>query len=306
MKTRLFLLVTSLALLLAACAPAAPTPAPATSTPLAAAQPETPAQPSPAAERKLNITVSILPQKYFVERIGGEFVNVSVMVLPGASPATYEPKPEQMTALAQADAYISIGVPFEKAWLEKIQAANPKMKMVDTTQGIERKATPKGGFDPHIWLSPSLVKIQSQTIYKALAELDPAHKDAYQANLDAFLKDIDALDAEIRATLANTKTKKFIVFHPAWGYFARDYGLEMIPIEVGGQEPSAQELASLIEKAKAENIKVVFVQPEFSQEDAKTIAREIGGQVLAIGALHPDWLNNLKKVAETFAAVLNQ
>ncbi len=157
----------------------------------------------------------------------------------------------QMTALAQADAYISIGVPFEKAWLEKIQAANPKMKMVDTTQGIERKATPNGGFDPHIWLSPALVKIQSQTIYNALAELDPAHKDAYQANLAAFLKDIDALDAEIRATLANTKTKKFIVFHPSWGYFARDYGLEMILIEVGGQEPSAQELANLIEKAKS-------------------------------------------------------
>lgn len=263
-------------------------------------------QPTLAAERKLNITVSILPQKYFVERIGGEFVKVSVMVPPGNSPATYEPKPEQMKALAEADAYVSIGVPFEKAWLEKIQAANPKMKMVDTTQGIERQVTPKGGFDPHIWLSPSLVKIQAQTIYNALVELDPAHKDAYQANLEAFLKDIDALDAEIRAILANTKTKKFIVFHPAWGYFARDYGLEMIPIEVGGQEPSAQELAKLIERAKAENIKVVFVQPEFSQEDAKTIAREIGGEVLAISPLSPDWLNNMKKVAKTFADVLNR
>lgn len=228
------------------------------------------------------------------------------MVLPGASPATYEPKPEQMTALAQSVAYFSIGVPFEKAWIEKIQAANPKMKMVDTTQGIERKATPNGGFDPHIWLSPSLVKIQSETIYKALAELDPAHEAEYKNNLDAFIKDIDSLDAEIRATLAKVATKKFIVFHPAWGYFARDYGLEMIPIEVGGQEPSAQELAALIEKARAENIKVVFVQPEFSKEDAETIAREIGGKTLTISPLNPDWLNNLKNVAETFAAVLSQ
>jgi zinc transport system substrate-binding protein len=177
---------------------------------------------------------------------------------------------------------------------------------VDTTQGIERKATANGGFDPHIWLSPSLVKIQAETIYKALAELDPAHKDAFKANFDAFIKDIDALDADIRATLEKTKTKKFIVFHPAWGYFARDYGLEMIPIEVGGQEPSAQELAGLIEKAKAGNIKVVFVQPEFSQEDAETIAKEIGGKTLSISALNPDWLGNLNSVAKTFAAVLNQ
>lgn len=257
-------------------------------------------------EGKLNITVSILPQKYFVERVGGEFVNVSVMVQPGESPATYEPKPEQMTALAQADAYISIGVPFEQAWLEKIQAANANMKMVDTTQGIECTATANGGFDPHIWLSPSLVKVQSETIYNTLAELDPAHEAEYKANLEAFHADIDALDAEIRATLEKTESKKFIVFHPAWGYFARDYGLEMIPIEVGGQEPSVQELAGLIEKAKAENIKVVFAQPEFSQEDAETIANEIGGKTLAISPLNPDWLNNLKSVAETFAAVLNQ
>lgn len=285
MKHKFFLLVMAFAFLLAACAPA---------------------EPVPAEADKLNVTVSILPQKYFVERIGGEFVNVSVMVLPGESPATYEPKPDQMTALANSAAYISIGVPFEKSWLEKFQAANSNMKMVDTTQGIERKATADGGFDPHIWLSPSLVKVQSQTIYNALAELDPAHAADYKANLETFIQDINALDADIRATLDKTETKKFIVFHPAWGYFARDYGLEMIPIEVGGQEPSAQELAGLIEKAKAENIKVVFVQPEFSQEDAETIAREIGGKTLSIASLNPDWLGNLKSVAETFAAVLNQ
>jgi zinc transport system substrate-binding protein len=273
------------ALLIAACAPA-PTPAPTTGA--------------------LNIVVSIVPQKYFVERIGGEFVNVSVMVLPGENPATYEPKPEQMVELTKAAAYVSIGVPFENSWLEKFQAANPNMKMVDTTQGVERIATPDGGFNPHIWLSPALVKIQSETIYNALVELDPAHEADFKSNLDAFIKDIDALDSEIRATLEKTASKKFIVFHPAWGYFARDYGLQEIPIEVGGQEPSAQELAGLIETAKADNIKVVFAQPEFSQEDAQTIAKEIGGEVLAINSLAPDWLANLQKVAETFAAVLNQ
>lgn len=280
-------------LLLAAC-----TPTPVT-TPTATPAPEDSIEP-------LNVTVSILPQKYFVERIGGDLVNVSVMVQPGESPATYEPKPEQMTALANSVAYISIGVPFEKAWLEKFQAANSSMKMVDTTQGIDRKETPDGGFDPHIWLSPSLVKIQSETIYSALAVLDPDNEGVYKANLDAFISDIEELDANIRTTLEKTESKKFIVFHPAWGYFAQDYGLEMIPVEVGGQEPSAQELAALIEQAKAENIKVVFAQPEFSQEDAETIAQEISGEVILIGPLNPDWLNNLNKVAETFANVLNK
>ena len=283
MKRKFLLLVLTASLVLAACAPAAKVPA-----------------------GTLNITVSILPQEYFVERIGGEYVKVNVMVEPGANPATYEPKPGQMVALANASAYFSIGVPFEDAWLQKIQAANLKMKMVDTTQGIERIATNDGGFDPHIWLSPALVKIQSQTIYNTLAELDPAHIDQFKANLDAFLSDIDQLDTQIRTTIANTRSKKFIVFHPAWAYFARDYGLEEIPIEVGGQEPSAQELAKLIQLAKDDNIKVVFVQPEFNQENAKTIAREIGGEVLSIDPLAPDWLANLQKVSDTFAAVLNQ
>ena len=290
MKRKFVVLVLTASFVLAACAPTATTPVPAAKVPVGA----------------LNITVSILPQEYFVERIGGEYVKVNVMVEPGANPATYEPKPGQMVALANASAYFSIGVPFEVAWLPKIQAANLKMKMVDTTQGVERIATNDGGFDPHIWLSPALVKIQSQTIYNALAGLDPAHKDQFKANLDAFLSDIDKLDTQIRATIANTRSKKFIVFHPAWGYFARDYGLEEIPIEVGGQEPSAQELAKLIQQAKSENIKVVFVQPEFNQENAKTIAREIGGKVLSIDPLAPDWLANLQKVSDTFAAVLNQ
>jgi zinc transport system substrate-binding protein len=274
----------------------------------------------PESTGPLKVTVSILPQKYFVERIGGEHVDVNVMVQPGASPATYEPKPEQLTALGKADAYVSIGVPFEKAWLDRIASANPSMLMVDTTQGIERM--PMGLYrhhgeeehqedetenpDPHIWLSPTLVKTQAQTIYEALVELDPAHKDAYKANLDSFISDIGALDADIRETLRGVENRRFMVFHPSWGYFARDYGLEMIPIEVGGQEPSAAELAALIAKAQEEGIKVVFAQPEFSTRAAETIAQEIGGQVLLISPLAPDWLDNLRRVADTFAEVLSK
>jgi len=249
----------------------------------------------------LNVTVSILPQTYFVERIGGEHVDVNVMVQPGSSPATYEPKPEQLTALSKADAYISIGVPFESAWLDKIAAANENMRMVDTTQGIE-----KVGQDPHIWLSPELVKIQSQTIYAALSELDPAHEAEFKANLDAFIADIEELQTDIKGTLTGLKSDKFMVFHPAWSYFGREFGLEQISIEIGGQEPSAAELADLVRTTQREGIQVIFAQPEFSTENAQTIANEIGGEVLLISPLNADWLTNMRYVAETFAEILGQ
>ena len=259
----------------------------------------------PASSAVLNVTLSILPQQYFVERIGGENVAVNVMVLPGESPATYEPKPDQLRALSEAQAYVSIGVPFEQAWLERISSANPDMLMVDTTQGIERLGDPEHP-DPHIWLSPRLVKIQAQTIYEALAQLDPEHQTAYHANLERFLEDIDALDADIRSTLSGLEQRKFMVFHPSWGYFARDYDLEMIPIEIGGQEPSAAELTALIERAQAEDIRVIFAQPQFSTKKAQTIAEEIDGEVLLIDPLAPDWLDNLRQVTATFADVLGK
>ncbi|NWF79405.1 MAG: zinc ABC transporter substrate-binding protein [Chloroflexi bacterium] len=262
--------------------------------------------PAAATEAPLQVMVSILPQKYFVERVGGDRVEVAVMVEPGASPATYEPKPEQLTALSQAKAYFSIGVPFEQAWLERIQSANPAMLLVDTAAGIERMPMGAGGEnrDPHIWLSPTLVKTQAQTIADALAQIDPEYATAYQSRLDGFHADIDTLDAGIRQTLDGVSQRKFMVFHPSWGYFARDYGLEQIPIEIGGQEPSAAELAALIERAQAEQIKVIFAQPQFSTRDAETIASQIGGEVLLIDPLNPDWLGNLQTVAETFARVM--
>lgn len=251
----------------------------------------------------LKITVSILPQRTFVQRIGGEHVEVNVMVSPGESPATYEPSPAQLRALSEADAYVSIGVPFEQAWLDRIAAGNAEMMMVDTTEGIQRIGGPENP-DPHIWLSPRLVKIQAETIYEALAKLDAAHAKDFQDNLNAFLADIDALDAEIRETLAGVEQRSFIVFHPSWGYFARDYDLEMMPIEVGGQEPSAAELAEMIARAREEDIKVIFAQPEFSTEAAETIADEIGGEVLLISPLAEDWLANMRRVADTLARQL--
>lgn len=266
----------------------------------------------------IHIMVSIAPQRYFVERIGDGYVTVDVMVPPGAEPHTFEPKPLQLKAISRADAYLRIRIDFENAWIDKIQAANPRMLMVDTTQGIQRlpmatsqadapsdHASADENLDPHIWLSPTLVKIQAQTIYTTLVRLDAPHQAAYQANLEQFLADINTLDRDIRQSLEGVTSRKFIVSHPGWAYFARDYGLEMIPIEVGGQEPSAAELANLVTEAKQENIRVVFAEPQFSQQAAEAIAHEIGGEVLLIDPLAGDWLDNLRHVAATFTRVLS-
>jgi zinc transport system substrate-binding protein len=300
----LFLLLLVFMVVLVACAPAEP----------AAPAEEAPAEEALAEEEAaldvepLQVTVSILPQKYFVERIGGQYVVPTVMVLPGESPATYEPKPEQLTALSQAKAYFRMGVPFENAWMDRFAAVNDSMVIVDTREGANLRSWEGAPdkIDPHIWLSPAEVKVQARTIKDTLAELDPEHAATFQANLDSFIADIDALDADIRQTLEGFTDRKFVVFHPAWGYFARDYELEMVPVEVGGLEPSAAELAALITLVQEENIKFIFAQPEFSTKEAETIAQETGGEVLLISPLNPDWLSNLNYVADTFARVLSQ
>ena len=256
----------------------------------------------------LKVTVSILPQQYFIERLGGVHVEVNVMVLPGESPATYEPRPDQISALAEATAYFRIGVPFEDAWMERIVSVNREMMIVDTTQGIERVPLRADGRnpDPHIWLSPLLVKVQAQTMCDALVKLDPLHAGDYRSNLEVLQADIDALDADIRSKLDDLQTRTFVVFHPAWGYFAREYNLEMIPVEIDGHEPSAAELAGLISLARQEGIRFVFAQPQFEVTEVEIIAGEIGGQVLLIDALSPDWLNNLRSVANTFSEVMGE
>jgi zinc transport system substrate-binding protein len=264
-----------------------------------------------------------LPLEYFVKKIGGDRFSVNVMVQPGAEPATYEPKPQQMGALSKAEAYISIGVPFEKAWMSKIKAANSQMLIIDSAKGIQRMEMMthhhhgqeehdhehlEDGktLDPHIWLSPQLVKVQAKNIYQGLIQLDPSNKEQYKQNLDQFRAEIDQLDQIIKQNLAGIKNRKFIVFHPAWGYFARDYNLEQVPIEVEGQEPSAAELAELIQEAREENIKIIFAQPEFNRKSAETIAQEIGGKVLLITPLAPNWSDNLLQVSQTFAEVLKK
>ncbi len=266
---------------------------------------------------KLTVFVSILPQKYFVQQIGKDFVDVHVMVLPGASPATYEPKPRQMTTLSRADIYFSIGVPFEKVWLQKIVAATPEMKLIPIDRGIEKISMmpvhedekndhhDHGALDPHIWLSPPLVKKQARTILEALIEVDPDKALEYQSNYDVFIFEIDRLDMELKNIFADRQGLKFMVFHPSWGYFARTYGLMQVPIEIEGKDPKPAQLKKLIETARAQHIKVVFVQPQFSSRSARQIAREIGVQVVTADSLALNWSENLEEVAGKIKAVLN-
>ena len=266
---------------------------------------------------KIKVFVSILPQAYFVNRVGGDRVDVSVMVGPGHSPATYEPVPKQIAALSKASLFFRIGVPFETVWIDRISRANPGMRVIDTHQGINLLAM-KAHFhdhdhghhhgealkDPHIWLSLRLVKIQTENICNALISEDPAHRSLYDDNLRAFHRDLDGLDANITEALRDVKSRKFMAFHPAWSYFAADYGLAQIPIEMEGKEPTARTLSYLIEQAKKEGIKVVFVQRQFSKKSAETVANAINGKVIQIDPLAGDYLDNMRRIARAFAGAL--
>jgi zinc transport system substrate-binding protein len=264
---------------------------------------------------RLEIVVGILPQQYFAQKIGGDRIHVGVMVAAGSEPEAYEPKPQQFQEISQADAYIGVGGIFEEVWGERLKTANPQLLIVDGSAGItkipieehdhghgEEAAHGDEYPDPHTWLSPKLAKIHAQNIYQTLVKLDPASQAFYEANLQTLLTEIDQLDQAIAAKLANLKSRNMLVFHPSWGYFAKDYNLKQIPIEVGGQEPSAAELANLITLAKAENIRMIFAQYQFNAQAAKAIANEIGAEVLYLDPLAADWSANLLEMATQIAA----
>lgn len=269
----------------------------------------------------VRVFVSILPQEYFVERVGGPKVKVQALVKPGASPATYEPTPRQLAELSQAAVFFRIGVPFEDVLLPTIAQTMHRLRIVDTRRGITLRAMKahrslggeenahrdhltKAGLDPHIWLSPRLVKVQAQTMADALCKIDPSDCDEYMKNLENFSKELDAVDASLAEALAPVRGRTFLVFHPAWGYFADAYGLNQEPIELEGKEPSAKQLARIIDKAKLENVRVIFVQPQFSQTVVKTIAQSIQGMVVPIDPLARDYLTSLRNIAPMVSETL--
>ena len=285
---------------------------------------------APVLAGEMGVFVSIVPQKFFVEKIGGSLVDVSVLVEPGASPHTYEPKPGQMAALSKASLYFAIGVNFEDVWLDRIQAANPALKIVHSEKGVEKipmmahhhhedEATSEKdrdheqvvdhdheqkGLDPHIWTSPAEVKIIAGNIKEALVQVDPDNRAVYETNYQTFIKELDKVDQELKNVFAGREGMRFMVFHPAWGYLARDYGLVQIPVELEGKEPKPSQLRALIQEARDEDVKVIFVQPQFSTKSAQVIAKAIGGRVVFANPLAYDWLENLRKQAALFKEAL--
>jgi zinc transport system substrate-binding protein len=252
---------------------------------------------------EISAFVSILPQAYFVERIGGNYVNVTVLVGPGQSPATYEPTPKQMARLGRSQLYFRIGTPFERGFIDKIYRTFTNLTIIDTRKGVTLRYFKQSQElevpDPHIWLDPKRVKIQAETISQALKKTDPAHADEYEKNLKAFQADLDSVDAKIAGILAPLKGGKLYVFHPAFGYFAESYGLTQIAVEKEGKEPSPKQLSRLINKAKREGVRVIFVQPQYATKEARTVARAIGGAVVPINPLPRDYLKNLEDMANS-------
>jgi len=265
------------------------------------------------AQQKIPVFVTILPQKYFVEQIGGEFVKVSVLVQPGKSAETYEPTPRQMTEFSQAKLYFSIGMPFEEIWLPKLKANNPQMRFVDAKENLTLRTLETlhhhedhdhGLYDPHIWLNPANVEIMAKQIQTNLSDLNPENTQQYQINTEKFVQQLKQLDQYIRLLFKNLKNNKFMVFHPAWGYFADAYKLQQIPIEMEGKEPSSKTLGLLIEKAKQEKISVIFVQQQANRRPAESIAKAINAQVISVDPLAENYIENLFQVAQTFAKVM--
>lgn len=284
---------------------------------------------SPGADAALlRVAVSIPPQAYFARRVGGVHVKVDVLLGAGQSHSTYEPTPKQLVELSNDRVLFRIGVLFEETILSKLKDMYPNLELVDTRKGVPLRKMDasesayhheegegeshaghdhehdhgdlfacEGEFDPHIWLSPKLAKIQARTICDTFQRLDTAHQDEFESNYQLFANELDALDAELTRELSPYRGQTVYVYHPAFGYFTDAYGLKQKAVELAGREPSAHQLTELIEQAKADQVKLIFVQAQFGASTAKALAEAIGGSVEAIDPLSEDYLGNLRLMA---------
>ena len=264
---------------------------------------------------KINTIVSIAPQKGMVEMIGGELVHVTLMVPSGSSPHSYEPKPSQMNDVNNAELYFSIGVEFEEAWIGRFSNQNKSMKIIDVASGIEKiemveHAKDEGhdhdhdheGADPHVWTAPSNIKIIGKNIYESLIQTDPKNSAIYAKNYEAFLIKVEELENRLKEILKDIPPEtKFMVFHPSWGYFAKEYNFIQWALEVEGKEPKPKTLTKIIKEAKENRVKVIFAQPEFSDKSTRLIAEELSIEVIKISPLSEDWYGSLIDLAEGIA-----
>lgn len=264
----------------------------------------------------IDVFVSILPQKYFVQQVGGDRIKVNVMVGPGQSPETYEPSPTQLEKLSHSVFYFRMGVPFENSWLDKIKSLYPSLKIIDARKGITLRnmnedyilLEPVSGAlqnmgmkDPHIWTNPMNVVIFMKNFSDTLSNEFPQDKSFFEGNYRRMVAQLNGLDQKIKILFKPVQKKFLLVYHPSWGYFAQQYGLAQIPIEVEGKPPNAKSLAKIIKFARQNKLRVIFTQTQFSQRNARTVADAIGGETMAVDPLAEDYLTNLFYVAQQFA-----
>ncbi|MCL2624925.1 MAG: zinc ABC transporter substrate-binding protein [Planctomycetaceae bacterium] len=264
---------------------------------------------------RLRVVVGIDPQACFVERIGGDRVSVEVLVPAGKEPETYSPTPEKIRRLARSHVFFRVGFPMEATLLPKLESVAPKLKIVDTRANLDlfpadshtheddAHAHSPGcdcgmdGIDPHVWVSPALVKRQAETIRDTLISLDPDGKAEYESNCELFLADLTELQVEIREKLAPFRGKTIYVYHPTYAYFCDEFGLEQKAIEVDGKPPSPKTLAEWIGQARTDEVRIIFVQPEFNRSVAETAAGQIGAKLVTHSTLNRDYFQSMRDLA---------
>jgi zinc transport system substrate-binding protein len=260
------------------------------------------------------ITVSIAPFKYFVEQIAGNDFTVNIMVPAGADPHTYEPFPQQIDKLRRSVAYISNGyLGFEMNWLDRFYETNPTMKKLSLGDGIDpltsghqHEGGHMEGADPHYWVSPMNALVIASSVKGLLTELNPLQKEKYESNYKLLILKIREIDTRAKELFSGTSNKCFMIYHPNLAYIARDYGLEEIPVEFEGKEPPPSRMRELIDRARKDNIKTIFVQMEYDSKNAKAIAGEIGAHIVLIDPLSEDWLKSTTDIIEALSKSLTE
>jgi zinc transport system substrate-binding protein len=243
---------------------------------------------------KVEVVASIEPESFLLNSIGKDMINITTIVPKGASPHTYKPKPKQMVKLQDAKIYFAIGVEFENVWLEKFKSQNPNLKIVHLDKDIK-----KINKNPHIWLSIKNLKAMAKEVYNSLIMIDRKNSDFYKKNYENFLKKLTDCNQDIKDILSKKQNKTFMTFHPAFTYFAKEFNLTQIPIEIDGKEPSLKELLKVMKKAKKSGIKTIITSPEFSDKSAKIIANELKANVIKISPLNPNICQTLKQIVNS-------
>ncbi len=258
------------------------------------------------------LTVSILPQKFFVEKIAGDQFKVNVMIPPGESPATYDPTPQQMAELIKSEIYFRIGyIEFEKTWIREFETEHGEVRFFDTSRGVDLLTSEFEhgdhthiGVEPHIWMSVINVKQIAENMTDDLESLYPENEQFYNDNLKAFHKELDSVHAINLSAFENIELRQFIIYHPALTYYAKDYDLVQIPLEREGKEPGVSYMKTVIQQAIENNTRAILVQKQFNQEEARVIEKEISGKIILIDPLDYSWDKQMNHIRTELISIL--